>query len=176
MSEPTDKPEKPPKSEVPEYPAYPPPPPPPGAAYPAAPPMPYQYESAAPVVRRNGLGTAALVLAIIGLLLCWTVFGGIILGVLAVILGFIGRGRARRGEANNGGVAIAGIVLGFLSIIAGAVFIALYVWVWNFFGGDDYFDCLRKAGNDTAKQQQCEQQFEQRVSSKLSLTPTTTAR
>ena len=197
MSEPTNEPEKPPKPEIPEYPAppspeaYPPPPPPgaayppppggaytppppPGGAYPAPPPMPYHYEGgAAPAVARNGLGTAALVLSIIGVLLCWTVFGGIILGLVAVILGFVGYSRVKRNEATNGGVAIAGIILGFLAMIAGAVFIFLYIWAWNFFGFDNLTECLDKAGNDKTAQQQCEKQFEQDMSSKAGITPTT---
>ena len=87
---------------------YPPPPPPPYGGYPGYPgysgyPGPPQSEP------KNGLGLAALILAIIGLLLCWSVAGGIVLGVVAVILGFLGRGRVKRGEADNGGVAIAGI-------------------------------------------------------------------
>ena len=49
-----------------------------------------------PVVARNGLGTAALVLGILALVTCWTVIGGVVLGVLAVIFGFIGRGRVKR--------------------------------------------------------------------------------
>jgi hypothetical protein len=139
--------------------------------------MPYQDAGDAPVAApRNGLGTTALVLAIIGLLTCWTVFGGIILGVVAVILGFIGRARVKRGEATNGGVAIAGIVLGFLSIVAAAVFIPLYIWVWNFFGFNNLTECLQQAGNDKTAQQQCQDQFEQHLSSKLSSITTTPAR
>src|SRR5665213_3215703 len=50
---------------------------------------------------RNGLGTTALVLGVIAVVLSWTVVGGIILGVLAVVFGIVGRGRAKRGEATN---------------------------------------------------------------------------
>src|ERR1700758_888083 len=104
----------------------PPPPPwsqPPGAGYPAPPSMPYY--SQAP---RNGLGVAALILAIVGLLLCWSVVGGVMFGIVAAVMGFIARGRVKRGEANNGGVALAGVVLGFLSIVAGLVFILIWVF------------------------------------------------
>jgi hypothetical protein len=191
MTEPTDEPPKPASPDVPSYPppsssdppsspapaAAPgatPPATPPGAGYPAPPPMPYASQEPLPTAPRNGLGTAALVLGIIGVLTCWSVFGGIILGLVAVILGFIGHARVRRGEATNGGVSIAGIVLGFVAMIAGAVFIALYIWVFNFFGFTSLTDCLNKAGDDTTKQQQCEKEFEQGVSSKLSLTPSTT--
>ncbi|MEU0300078.1 DUF4352 domain-containing protein [Streptomyces sp. NPDC006175] len=73
---------------------------------------------------RNGLGTAALVLGIIG-----TVSGLIpfffwlagILGLIALILGLSGRGRAKRGEATNKGVTTFGAVLGLVSLILSVV-------------------------------------------------------
>jgi len=77
-----------------------------------------------PVRLRNGMGTAALVLGIIGLLsgliplLFW--LAGI-LGLLALIFGLVGRKRAKRGEAGNKGVATAGTVLGLLSLIAAVI-------------------------------------------------------
>ena len=91
------------------------------------------------------MGIAALVVAIIALI---SVVGGVVLGVVAVILGFLGWQKARRGEATNGGVAIAGIVLGILSIIEAIVVIVLSVWAFNEVGGTDYMDCLSKAGSD----------------------------
>ncbi|MEU1279671.1 DUF4352 domain-containing protein [Streptomyces sp. NPDC005805] len=73
---------------------------------------------------RNGLGTAALVLGIIGLILGIVPFlfwlGGI-LGLLALILGLVGLGRTKRGQATNKGVTIAGTVLGGLALIVSAV-------------------------------------------------------
>ncbi|URM91101.1 DUF4352 domain-containing protein [Streptomyces sp. MRC013] len=72
----------------------------------------------------NGLGTAALVLGIIGVvfalfpLLFW--LGGI-LGLLALILGWVGIGRAKRGAAANKGVAVAGTVLGLVGLVLSVV-------------------------------------------------------
>ncbi|MEU7426928.1 DUF4190 domain-containing protein [Streptomyces sp. NPDC040750] len=66
---------------------------------------------------RDGLGTASLVLGIlasIGFLL-WPV--ALVLGILAVIFGAIGRGKARRGEATNPGVALAGLICGAVGIV-----------------------------------------------------------
>jgi hypothetical protein len=136
--------------------------------------MPYAGQAPPPAAPRNGLGTTALVLAIVGLLFCWSVFGGIVLGILAVIFGFVGRGRVKRGEANNGGVATAGIILGFLSVIAGVVFIALYVWVFSLFGGGDFVDCMNKAGDDTAAQNKCADEFQHHIETKFSVTLTET--
>ncbi|MFJ2897610.1 DUF4190 domain-containing protein [Streptomyces sp. NPDC087218] len=73
---------------------------------------------------RNGLGIAALVLGVIGAvsglipLLFW--LAGI-LGVIALILGLAGRGRAKRGEATNKGVTTFGAVLGLVSLILSVV-------------------------------------------------------
>ena len=152
---------------------YPPPPQQPYGGYPGYPgysgyPGPPQSEP------KNGLGLAALILAIIGLLLCWSVAGGIVLGVVAVILGFLGRGRVKRGEADNGGVAIAGIALGFVAIIAGLVFIPIYIGLFDSVGGTDYIDCVTRAGSDQAAVQECAEEFTRRVEDQFSVTVTPT--
>ncbi|MEO3760599.1 DUF4190 domain-containing protein [Mycobacterium sp. B14F4] len=173
MSEP-DKPET-PSSPPSSAPPGPPPPPPqygtyPGG-YPPPPQQPYPGYAPPPTGPKNGLGIASLVIAIIALL---SVFGGIVLGVVAVILGFLGWGRAKRGEATNGGMAVAGIVLGFLSIIEALVFIGLAVWGFGEVGGGDYIDCLSRAGGDQQAVQECAEQFQQRVEDQFSVTLTPT--
>ena len=160
----TESPENRPQTPPSELPYAPPPPP----------PMPYAAGTSPLQAPRNGLGTAALILAIIGLVLCWTVAGGIVLGIVAVILGFIGRSRVKRGEANNGGIALAGIILGALSLVAGIAFIVIYVAMFNWLGIDEYANCLDKAGQDPAARHQCEDQFRHRLETKLSVTLTTT--
>ena len=132
---------------------YPPPPQQPYGGYPGYPGY-SGYAGPPQSEPKNGLGLAALILAIIGLLLCWSVAGGIVLGVVAVILGFLGRGRVKRGEADNGGVAIAGIALGFVAIIAGLVFIPIYIGLFDSVGGTDYIDCVTRAGSDQAAVQE----------------------
>jgi len=143
-------------------------------SYPPPPPQPYSGFGPPPIGPRNGLGTAALTLAIIGLVFCWTVVGGVILGLCAVIIGFVGQGRVRSGEATNGGVAIAGIVLGFLSIVVSLVFIAIWIGVFDQVGGTDYVDCLSKAGSDDKAIQQCAYQFRDRLTNQFSITVTPT--
>lgn len=87
----------------------------PAAAYPApAYPPPY-YAAAQP---QNGMGTASLVLGIIGVVLFFAIWPPVILGVLAVIFGAVGLGRAKRGVATNRGVALAGLILGIVAIVA----------------------------------------------------------
>ena len=161
----------------------------------AAPPYPHQYQNPPgpypggylppphygpppPVQPRNGLGIASLVLAIIALVTVWSGVGGIVLGLIAVIIGFAARGRAKRGEADNGGVAIAGIVLGALGVVVGAAFIAVWMTLgisfWKDAGGGDYITCMQKAGSDRVEQQRCADQFRQNIQDKLSVTPTPT--
>ena len=108
--------------------------------------------------------------AIIALL---SVVGGIVLGVVAVILGFLGWGKAKRGEANNGGIAVAGIVLGFLSIIEAIVVIGLFIWGFGEVGGTDYIDCLSRAGSDEQAVQRCAEQFAEHMEDQFSMTITT---
>jgi hypothetical protein len=115
-----------------------------------------------------------LVVAIIALIGSFSVVGGILLGIVAVILGFIARGRAKNGEATNGGVALAGIILGVVSIIAGLAFIAIWVSLFKEVGATDYFDCLQQAGQDRTAVQQCSDEFRQSVSERLSSAPTPT--
>lgn len=63
---------------------------------------------------RNGMGTAALVMGILGILILPIVFS-----LLAIIFGSVGIGRVNRGEATNKGVAVTGLVLGIIGMILG---------------------------------------------------------
>jgi hypothetical protein len=169
MTGPTDQPQTPPPWGQPPGGGYPPPP---AGGYP--PPPPYAAQAPAPIAPRNGLGIAALILAIVGLLFCWSVVGGVIVGIFAIVMGFIARGRVKRGEANNGGVALAGVVLGFLSILAGLAFIPIYLYLFRETGIGDLYSCMTKAGNDQAAQQRCQTSFSQHVETQFSVTLTPT--
>lgn len=155
-------------------------PPPPGGygnygGYPPPPPQPYSGYSTPPQMMRNGLGIAALVVALLSLPAAVTIIGGLILGITAIVLGFMGRGRASRGEANNGGVAVAGIVLGALGVLLSLVLIVVAVVFGRWFmdwGGRDYFDCMQDAGNDRVAQAQCEDEFRGRLEEKFGMTTT----
>lgn len=142
---------------------YPPPPQPYYGGFQPPPPAP-----------KNGLGISALIIAIVGLLFCWTVAGGVVLGVLAAILGIVGYGKAKRGQATNAGIAIAGIVLGALSVIVGLVFIPIWIGVFSEVGGTDYMDCVARAGNDPKAVEGCVNQLQDRVENQFSVTVTPT--
>jgi Domain of unknown function (DUF4190) len=113
----------------PQVPSYPPPTPyqQPGGAYPPPGgfqqpgpyqpgPYPYQQQSAG----TNGMAIASLVLGIL-----WIFWVG---SILALIFGYVARNQMRQRPQGGGGLAIAGIVLGWigiatllLSIVVGAL-------------------------------------------------------
>ena len=89
--------------------------------------------------------------------------------------GFHGsRASGIQAKANNGGVALAGVVLGFLSIVAGLVFIPIYLYLGQRNGNrrllwlHDESRALYQAA-----QQQCETSWSQHVETKFSVTLTT---
>jgi hypothetical protein len=140
--------------------------------YPPGYPPPTYGGPPQPVAPKNRLGIAALVLAVVALLSVATVFAPIALGTVAVVIGFVGRARARRGIADNGGVAIAGMVLGGLAIVVGLAFIAIWTTVWKDVRGGDYIDCIQKAGDNQVAEQHCADQFRHAVQDRLSVTLT----
>ena len=109
--------------------------------------------------KKNGLGIAALVLGILALITSWSIVGGILFGLAAIVLGFLARGKVKRGEDDNGGMAIAGIVLGILGLLIGLAFIAFGVAIFSSSGGQDLIDCLEQARGDAAAEQACEREF-----------------
>ncbi|MFK0159369.1 DUF4190 domain-containing protein [Streptomyces sp. NPDC090499] len=75
----------------------------------------------------NGLGTAAMVTGIISAIGFCLAPVALVMGVLAIVFGSIGRGRVKRGEATNGGQALAGIICGSAGLVLAGAFITLIV-------------------------------------------------
>ncbi|MFF3321079.1 DUF4190 domain-containing protein [Streptomyces sp. NPDC002889] len=100
-----------------------------GAGYPGYPGYPGYGQPGWQQSPANGMGITAMVLGILAVCL-FCVYGvlSVILGVLALIFGILGRKRVGRGEATNGGMALAGIILGSIGIVIGAVVIGLLAW------------------------------------------------
>ena len=107
---------------------------------------------------RNGLGIAALVLGILALL-TGLFFVGAAFGLAAIVLGVLGRGRAKRGQATNGGMALAGIVLGVLGLLLTALAAFGLVSLLQNPEFSNLTECLQDAGNDRALQEQCRAEF-----------------
>ena len=114
--------------------------------------------------KRNGLGVAALVLGILGLLGAIAVVPGVLLGVLAVVFGVIGRTRAKRGEATNGGLAVAGVVLGVLALLASAVLGFAGFSLLRTPEGQRYQQCVAQAQGDRDAIRRCQEQLQRGVS------------
>lgn len=112
--------------------------------------------------RKNWIGTTALAVAIVGLVLCWSVAGGVFLGAVAIVLGVVGRGRVARSEADNRPVATAGVALGVLAIVVSLALIP----AWVRFSGDvempAYLDCSAKASDQDAARR-CADDLQKRI-------------
>jgi hypothetical protein len=112
---------------------------------------------------RNGLGIAALVLGVLALLACWTVVGGLLFGLLAIVLGVIAWRRARRRLATNGGMAIAGVVLGVIGVVLSGLLLWVGIWLWNSDEVRTLRTCLDDAGSNQAAIDRCEREFQDQV-------------
>ena len=117
----------------------------------------------APPAKRNGLGVAALVLGVLALLLCWTVVGGVVLGIAAIVLGVLGRGRAKRGEADNGGLAVAGAVLGLLGLLASVALVVAGASFLASDSGQELQQCLEEAQGDRAAEAECQSRLQDSI-------------
>ena len=149
-------------SDPPQYPTQPGPPPgqyPPGQV----PAGGYQADAYPPARRRNGMGTAALVLGVLALVLVLLlIFSplGALCGLLAVIFGIVGIVRANRREADNRGQAVAGLVTGGLALLLGIWFtISVGVWFSTHVNDFNRFgQCLDDATGQAAREQ-CAQEL-----------------
>ena len=114
-----------------------------------------------PQRRSSGLAIAALVCGVLALLSSWTVIGGILLGLIAVVLGIVALSRVKRGLAAGRGMAIAGIVTGILGTVLAIALIAVGVSLLNSDAGQQLQDCLADAGNDDAAVAECQRQYQE---------------
>jgi hypothetical protein len=138
------------------------------AAHPPPPAAPYAGSAPAPAKPKNWLGATALAVAILGLICSISIVGGVTLGVVAIIVGFSGRRRAKRGEATNGEVATAGILLGALSIVVSLAVIAIWVRVYEEVDFGGYVNCVSR-NSDPQNVEKCANEFRQRVVDKFGL-------
>ncbi len=145
-------------SQYPPSGGYPPPPPPPPSDYPP-PPGNYPAGAQAPGGGGKGLAITSLVLGILGVVTFCTMFGGVILGALALIFGLIALLQSRSGRAGGRGMALAGLVLGAIGL-AGSLVMGWYLWSH---GMQDYLHCVNDAGKNDTLVQQCVDNFQNRL-------------
>ena len=89
------------------------------------------YAAPAPYLPpQNGVGIAALILGILGLVAC-----GLFTSVPGIICGHIGVKKADRGEADNRGMAMAGMIMGYIGtglwLLAVIFYIIIVVIAFN---------------------------------------------
>jgi hypothetical protein len=85
-----------------------------------------------PTQSTNGMAIASLVVSLVGLVsvFCYGI-GGIVIGLVGAILGHVGKRQiAERGEG-GGGMALAGIICGWIAVGLGVAILAFFVFaVW----------------------------------------------
>lgn len=125
---------------------------------PSLPPEGYPVAPGAGVPPR-GLSVTAMVLGIVGLILVICAFFfpylGMLLGLAAIVVGLVARSRVKRGEASGGGMALSGIITGAVALVLGIAIVAGAVAFLN----SDTGDCIRRAGGDQKKAEQCVKDF-----------------
>jgi Na+/proline symporter len=112
--------------------------------------VPPQFSSEYPVQRAgNGKATAALVLGIASILLCWLSFLDIVPVVLAIVFGSLGRAQANRDPRAGGkGMALAGLICGVVGAVLAIIVSILFIRISNDCsglptGGSAFSDCVR---------------------------------
>ena len=95
-------------------------PPPPAVAYPPPPPAGYGYAPthAPSAYPKNWMGILSLILSAVT-----PIFG--ITAIPGVIFGHLGLAAFKRGEANNRGLALAGVIVGWVMIGFGVLFVGI---------------------------------------------------
>lgn len=108
----------------------------------------------------SGMAITALVLGVLALLSSWTVIGGILLGLAAVIVGLLALSRIKQGRAGGKAMAIIGIVTGVLGLAVSVGLIAIGASLLNSESGKNLQDCLENAGDDQQAQAECQRDFQ----------------
>jgi hypothetical protein len=104
------------------------------------------------------MGVTALVLGVVALtLVVLLLFSplGAFLGLLAVLFGILGLMRANRGEADNRGQAVAGLVTGGIALLVG-VFLTISIGTWFATHVNDFNDfgrCMEDAVGSAAREE-----------------------
>jgi hypothetical protein len=104
-------------------------------AYPAG------HEPAEPArpVRRSAIAIAALVLGVLSIPLAFTIYLGLLVGLLAVGLGVAGLIVTRGGRRSGRGMAMAGLVTGLLGLV--------FATALGLYGLQTYRDCQDRLGH-----------------------------
>lgn len=121
----------------------------------------------ADTTRRGGVALAALVLGGVAIVSFWTVIGGVLFGLLAVVFGAAALRTPPREV-----FALVGVLLGVVATAAAVALAIIGSRVFAAAGGGEFLDCTRRAGNDQAAITVCEQQWNQRFHDRYGITLT----
>jgi hypothetical protein len=89
------------------------------------PPMTPNYSGPVPgAAKPAGLAIASMVLGIVSLVLFCVWYISIPCAIVAVVLGFVARGKFKRGEGGGGGMAMAGLICGIIGLSLAVLLIA----------------------------------------------------
>jgi hypothetical protein len=90
--------------------------------------MSYQQQPAPPQAPQNTFGLISLILGIASIPLACCFGSGILFGIVAAVLGYMGKQKAAQGLATNGGQANAGFICGIIGAGIGILwFVAVTV-------------------------------------------------
>ena len=79
-------------------------------------PPPVHYQTGSPQ-QSQGVAIASLICGLVSILTFCMWFLSVPLGIIAVVLGVLARGKAARGEAGGAGLAKAGLICGSIGIV-----------------------------------------------------------
>ncbi|MEU2760854.1 MULTISPECIES: DUF4190 domain-containing protein [unclassified Streptomyces] len=130
----------------------------PDSPYSAPPEAGHDPYGGQPPARTNGFAVAALVLGLLACLFFWTVAGGLLLGLLAVVFGVIAALRTRQGRAPRRVMAIVGAAFGALGLIGSVIVLVVAVSVFDSQEFKDLENCVERA-NGQAAEDRCMEDF-----------------
>ena len=112
----------------------------------------------------SGLAVAALIIGILGMLLALIPVIGLLGGfggLVAIILGFIARGKVKKGTGAGGGMAMGGIITGILAIVISIAWMVALFAGFQFFGQpfQNFAECVEETGDPDF----CEEQLEEDI-------------
>lgn len=120
------------------------------------PPTSYGYE-AAPPQQNNGVALAAMIVGILSLLGLLFLFPGLVLGVIALILGIVGVKKANSivGPGSRKGMAISGIVMGAIATILSGLMLIFGFSFAKQLMDDGVFEACEQFQNDNEQYKTC---------------------
>lgn len=99
-------------------------------------PQPYQqpsvqhhyYGGGPPVTpRNNGMAITSMILGIVGVISC----GAIVFSVGAIIFGHVAQSQIKRTRENGNGMAVTGLILGYLFLLIGLLYWIVVVGIYG---------------------------------------------